>query len=332
MAAGFGEDGLGGGPGPVGGTVAPAGPGAEPGGTGGTADTATVEAGSTVTVAPVAEAVPTAEVTHTAAVPPAAEPDPRPPGRMRRWRQRFAAASLANRIAAAGLALALVPLLTPVVKAGYEAVLGGDPLTVIASPDNDPCHVGWFVAPSHEELRASLSANMTADGRRSLDRWVREGWVTHQSAVGSRISVYGNKGGSVQLRDFTITVKRRGAPLPWAVTTGAACGGDSIPLLYVDLDTLPVGVPVSYRYLQSSPQQAAARAKGMGEELTLPYELRKDSYFAMQLVGRTLAHYTEWQATLTWWDGERLHTTQLTDQGRPFRVSAGGSAASAPTP
>ncbi|WP_406054475.1 hypothetical protein OG462_03955 [Streptomyces sp. NBC_01077] len=288
------------------------------------------------------EAVSRARTTDDAATAPAVSPEtagdpppPRPPGRLRRLRERFNAASATDKIAVAGLVLALVPLLTPVAAAGYEAVFGDeDPVTLLAAAYNDPCLSEWIITPGHEELGKAFGS-VTSELPESLDRWELEGSITHHSTVKAMMSARGNTGRSVQLRDISITVTRRTAPLPGTLAPRIPCGDSFNVGLYVDLDTLPVGLPVSYRHLQSSPQQGAARAEAAklnGEDISLPYDLSDDSFFAMVLTGRSLAHYTEWHATLTWWDGDALHTTDITNGKGPFRVSATASGPPAGTP
>ncbi|MFJ7156153.1 hypothetical protein ACIQUQ_14550 [Streptomyces sp. NPDC101118] len=260
----------------------------------------------------------------TPAEPAATPATPAAPGRLRRAARRFGAASTTNKLTAVGLALALVPVLTPPVTAAYDSLFG-DELSVYARPENDACFSRWMIAPGHEDLsKAVLQASTSS---RLLDRWERERSITHFAEVGTQISVRGNSDRPVQLRDITITVLRRDAPLPGSPTPSLNCGGQFDPdVLVVDLDTLPVGRPVPVRHLQTSPQQRAAReaakSRNSGKEISLPVEITDRTYYNLFAAGRSQAHYTEWRATLTWWDGEEEHQTDIGDDGRPFRVSA----------
>lgn len=114
----------------------------------------------------------------------------------------------------------------------------------------------------------------------------------------------------------------------WTALTGPTVGvlvEQSPPdFIVVDLDTLPLGAEVPVTYLRQSDQQQAARdeADRLGEQITLPRTVDALDYQSFTLIGRTAGYDTEWQATITWWDGERVHTDVLDDDGQPFRVTA----------
>ncbi|RSS64131.1 hypothetical protein EF912_02460 [Streptomyces sp. WAC07061] len=203
---------------------------------------------------------------------------------------------------------------------------------MLTSAYNDPCLSDWIITPGHDELGKSMTS-ATSEMRALLDKAEAQGEITHHSTVKAMVTASSSTDRSVQLRDVTITVTRRTEPLPGTYMRRVPCGDSFDVGLYVDLDTLPVGLPVSYRYLQSSPQQAAARAeaaKTNAKDLSLPHTLSKDTYLSMVLTGRSLAHYTEWHATLTWWDGEAVRTTDIKNGTGPFRVSASASLAGTP--
>lgn len=280
-------------------------------------------------------------------------PEGRRPGRLRRLRDRFNANSVADRIAIAALALTLVSLLSPVLKSGAEKVAetvapdksptaqGQSPTVPDKSPVkleavayNDPCLSTWIVTPGHHpEFDQGVASGADEGLADRLTAWEREGSLTHHSEVKAVVNAFSNKDRSVQLRDISITVTARAAPLPGRLAPQIACGDSFNEGLYVDLDTLPVGLPVSYQHLQSSPQQAAARAEAAKHndgDISLPYTFSKESFLSLVITGRSLAHYTEWHATLTWWDGEEARTTEVSNGGRPFRVTASKPPAGAP--
>ncbi|MGW1836472.1 hypothetical protein [Streptomyces sp. NPDC002067] len=254
------------------------------------------------------------------APPPPATGRPSLPRRLLRW---FTALNTDRKIAVVGLALGIVPLATPLVSAGYDAAFGDPSLVLAAAQDDDTCSTAWRVAPGQEGLRSALP---NADPH-ALTRWERDRKITHLGTVASAISIRGNTGPSVQLRDLSVTVLRRTAPLPGTTQPTVDCGGGPGPEIFtVDLDTLPVNRPVSSRYLQNSPhQKGAARELGSRydrEPMRLPVTVSTSEVYDLLVVGRSQARYVEWKATLTWWDGEETHTTTLDNDGTPFRVTA----------
>ncbi|MFF9477982.1 hypothetical protein [Streptomyces sp. NPDC014733] len=254
-------------------------------------------------------------------------PAPAPPHRLRRLRRLrhwFTGLTTDRKIAVVGLVIAVVPLATPLVTAAYDAAFGDPALVLSAAQNDDTCSTAWRVAPGQEGLRTALP---NADGH-ALTRWEHDRKITHLGTTESSVSIRGNLGKAVQLRDLSITVLKRGAPLPGTTQPTVDCGGDGPPeLFYVDLDTLPVNHPVSASYLATSPHQAAAREAAARysrdrKPMRLPVTVSTSSVYDLKLVGRSQAHYVEWQATLTWWDGEETHTTTLDNDGQPFRVTA----------
>ncbi|MFH8568738.1 hypothetical protein [Streptomyces sp. NPDC017993] len=265
--------------------------------------------------------------------PPAQQPPPEPPAPepsapsqrpglpVRLWR-RFAALGTTNKIAAMGLVIAAVPVLTPVVTSGYDALFGEDAIVMYTEQSDETCSSFWMVAPGQESLRSSIKP---ADSR-ALTRWERESKITHVDTVRSSISIRGNIDQAVQIRDLSITVLRRGRPLPGSPTPTTECGAEQPPeAFYVDLDTLPLHRPVSGSYLMTSPHQREARKANPTygrKEMSLPRDIDTGSVYDLLLIGATQRHYCEWRATLTWWDGKKVHTTTIDNDGRPFRVTA----------
>ncbi|MEU6115913.1 hypothetical protein ABZ840_15480 [Streptomyces sp. NPDC047117] len=257
---------------------------------------------------------------------PAAQPEPTPPpaggGRFSRLRRRFAALGAANKIATVGLVIAAVPVLTPLVTAGYDALFGEEAVAMDVSQADDSCSARYVVPPDQERLRSSVPAAPV----RTLTRWEREKKITHLSEVEAAISIRGNLDKAVQIRDLTLTITRRAEPTAGRVAPHVVCGGNGIQEVFaVDLDTLPVGRPVSSGYLLTSPHQEAARQTEKQADrhgLRLPKSIGTSDVYDLLITGRTRSHYTEWRATLTWWDGETLHRTTIDNDGRPFRVTA----------
>ncbi|MFM9368213.1 hypothetical protein [Streptomyces sp. Da 82-17] len=242
---------------------------------------------------------------------------------VRAWRG-FQSLGAANKIGALGLLVAVVTLVTPWLTAAYSALFEDDALAVLAEQQNDVCSTRWLTTESHADLAQRVPE--ITDATRA--RWQREGKIVHRGQVNASISVRGNMNKAVQLRDVSITVTKRHQPGALAAAEEGECGGGSDrkqQVLVVDLDTLPVGQPVSGQYLLTSPHQKAARkaAAEFGRPLLdLPTDVTTSSVYDLVLTGRTQHYTTEWRATLTWWDGKETHTTTIDNEGRPFRVSA----------
>lgn len=250
--------------------------------------------------------------------------DPPQPGRAARLWQRYRALSLANKLTFFGLVVACVPLVTPWVSAAYGKLTGDDvPLRLDAGQADDPCNSRWIV----DRDRPDLLSKVGDMDDRALARWERDRRITHHRSVSGSVSMRGNAAAAVEIRDVSITVTRRTKPLAGKVSPPPGCGGPDLPeVLYVDLDTLPLNRAVPGSYLMSSPQQAQARedtrAYNGREPMRLPRSITMKQAYSLMLVGRTQRYYSEWKATVTWWDGEETHTSAIDNDGAPFRVSA----------
>ncbi|MBB5789241.1 hypothetical protein [Jiangella mangrovi] len=249
-------------------------------------------------------------------------PRPGPFARLRHWHRTL---SLSNRLALYALVLAAVGVVTPLAAAVLTGSRG--PATgLLVEQDDNGCTSVWTVPAESTELVDDIIANIDV---RQLSRWERDGLITHRETVKARVSIRGGET-PIQLRDLTITVLSRTDPVTGEQSKAQGCGGegdeDEPDFVVVDLDTLPVGTAVPVDYLQQSDQQTAARqlADDEGEQITLPRTVDAQDFYSFTLIGRSLAYDTEWQAEITWWDGEHLHTDLLDNDGAPFRVTAPG--------
>jgi hypothetical protein len=252
-------------------------------------------------------------------------PPPRPGAiaRLKHWHGRL---GLANRLALYGVVLTAAGVLTPLVAAVWTATTEPD-VGLLVEQDDNGCTSVWTVPAESTELVDDIIANIDV---RQLSRWERDGRITHRETVKSRVSIRGGES-PIELRDLTITVLSRTDPVTGEQSKAQGCGGNEDPadepdFVVVDLDTLPVGTDVPIGYLQDSDQQAAARqlADDEGEQITLPRTVDAQDFYSFTLIGRSMAYDTEWRAEITWWDGERVHTDVLDNDGRPFRVTAPG--------
>ncbi|TDD98076.1 hypothetical protein [Jiangella asiatica] len=251
-------------------------------------------------------------------------PPPPRPGRVERFRSWHRALGTGNRLAFYGLVATVVLGATPLLAAAWNAAFG-DRVAILAEQHNGSCFSVWTVTPEGAGL---LDRLVQADDRQ-FTRWERDGLLVHADRVWADVSLRGADE-AIEIRDISITVMDRRDPVAGTTFGPLSCGGedetDEPDYLVVDLDTLPLGREVPASYLQQSDQQAAAReeAERLGEGIQLPLVVRPDDFYSFTLVGRTMAHDTDWQATITWWDGQTVHTDVLDDDGAPLRVSAAG--------
>ncbi|MGW7431141.1 hypothetical protein ACWGIN_16480 [Streptomyces sp. NPDC054861] len=236
-------------------------------------------------------------------------------------RTRHARASLTDRLALYALVIGALTFLAPLAQSLYGKVFPEQTLVLLTDVERNPCEAGWILTPGNEFIKPKLWAS--SEGQ--FARWQKEGRIVHADAVVAGVTVRGAIAEAVAIRDISITVTGRGAPVRGVATQGGGCGAEDAPeYLVVDLDGLPLNQPVPVSYLQRSPQQKAAReaAALLGDPVTLPRQVTRDSIYAFFLTGRTARHDTSWVATITWWDGEKEHTQRIDDEGRPLRVSA----------
>ncbi|MEW1698148.1 hypothetical protein [Streptomyces sp. NPDC091278] len=226
----------------------------------------------------------------------------------------------ADRIALYGVVVAALAFLLPLAQSLYGKAFPERSLVLLTHVGKNPCEAGWILTPGNEHIKSVLWSS--DEGQ--FARWEKEGRIVHAGAVMAGVTLRGALEEAVAVRDISISVTGRSAPVRGTVTRGGGCGGEDDPeYLVVDLDGLPLNQQVPVSYLQRSPQQSGARkaAAEMGRPLTLPRQVTRTSIYSFFLTGRTAKYDTTWVATITWWDGEKEHTQRIDDQGRPLRVS-----------
>ncbi|MGP3952284.1 hypothetical protein [Streptomyces sp. 7N604] len=241
--------------------------------------------------------------------------------RLRRAGRRYRALSTANKLGLWSAVVAALAFAVPTAVSARQALFPADPATLLVEPNDHTCLNRWYVPETAAALRPSVSGASPEQ----LATWRREGRIAHAGALEAAVSVHGNAGSSVEIRDISVTVTRREKPAPGTVTGPPGCGaGPEEPAyLVVDLDTLPLNRPVPAAYLLHSPQQKEARQleKDMGQSLSLPHTVAAGDFYSLFLVGRTQRHDCRWRATITWWDGEKTHRRTVSDSGgRDLRV------------
>ena len=263
-------------------------------------------------------------MSHENDVPPPSPPPP-PPGLVARLRHRHRTLSLSNRLGFYALVLTAAGLAAQLLTAVWTATTGPG-VGLLVDQTDDTCSSVWAVPPGSEEL-----VDQIHDGteERQLARWEHDRRLVHRDMVRAEVSVRSGEL-PIEIRDVSITVLSRAAPVAGGQAGPGGCGGeqpeDEPDFIVVDLDTLPVGGEVPVTYLQQSDQQGAARAEvdDLGEQITLPRTVGAADFYSFTLIGRSAAYDIEWQATITWWDGEQVHTDVVDDDGKPFRVTAPG--------
>ncbi|MFJ8751944.1 hypothetical protein ACIREO_21825 [Streptomyces sp. NPDC102441] len=234
------------------------------------------------------------------------------------------ALSVANKIGFAGVVVALLALLVPLLTTLWGRWVEEPSVVFRAEPQKGFCQVDWSTLPGNAGLLPQLQDADT----RTLTRWERERRIVQRGTNRIMLSLRGNSGMAAQLRDITVTVVRRD-PIPAGSRSDPrtpGCGDGSLPpeAAGVNLDELAVGRPVSVIDILGKPTQqtAAKEALDWGTPVVLPRTLTSDAVYTLWFLGRTDRWDTSWKATLTWWDGKRTQTVQLDDHGSPFRVMA----------
>lgn len=252
---------------------------------------------------------------------PTPAPDPpspvtTPDNRLRRAGRSYRALSTSNKLALWAVVVAALAFAVPITASAWQTLFPDDTATLLVTPNDHNCMTRWYVPDTDAKLRSSVGGTATPE---QLTTWRREGRIAHAGGLEAAVSVHGNAGSSVEIRDISVTVTRRVKPAHGTVTGPPGCGaGPEEPAyLVVDLDTLPLNRPVPAAYLLRSPQQKAARQmeEDMGQSLSLPHTVAADDFYSLFLVGRTQRYDCQWRATITWWDGKKIHHRTVSDSG-----------------
>ncbi|MET9800421.1 hypothetical protein [Streptomyces sp. NPDC006368] len=229
--------------------------------------------------------------------------------------RRYRALSTTNKLSLWSAVVAGLAFAVPTAMSAGQALFPAEPATLLIEANNHSCLNRWYIP----QTDAALRRRVNEASAEQLATWLREGRMAHAGALEAAISVHGNAGASVEIRDISITVTRREKPAPGTVTGPPGCGAgpDEPAYLVVDLDTLPLNRPVPAAYLLRSPRQKAARQleEDMGRSLSLPHTVAAGDFYSLFLVGRTQRQDSRWRATITWWDGEKLHRHTVSDSG-----------------
>ncbi|MGA5868102.1 hypothetical protein [Streptomyces cinereoruber] len=240
---------------------------------------------------------------------------------LRAARARHARMNVADRIAFYGLLIGALTALVPLAQSLYDKAFPKNAVVLLVDVEKNPCMAGWILTPGNEHIKDVLWTSNEGQ----FARWEKENRIVHSGVVVAGVTARGAIGEAVAVRDISITVTGRGAPVRGTATKRGGCGAlDAPEYLVVDLDGLPLNHPVPISYLQNSPKQNEARkaAAEMGKPITLPRQVTRNGIYSFFLTGRTTRYDTSWIATITWWDGEEEHTQRIDDEGRPIRVSA----------
>lgn len=234
-----------------------------------------------------------------------------PDSRLQRVRRRYRGTSTTDKIALWALVVTAIGLASPAVVSAWQKVFPEDSATLLVEPNEQACLNRWYI-PSSD---ASISSQVDRATTDQLVQWAREGRAVHAGMLEAAVTVHGDAGSSVEVRDISVTVTHRGKAAPGTVTGPLGCGTgpDEPSYLAVDLDTLPLNQPVPAAYLLRSPQQKAARQLEAehGKSVSLPHTVDEGDFYSLFLIGRTERYDTRWKATITWWDGKDIHRRTL---------------------
>ncbi|MEU7332805.1 hypothetical protein [Streptomyces parvus] len=235
-------------------------------------------------------------------------------------RRRYRGTSTTDKIALWALVVTAIGLASPAVVSAWQKIFPEDSATLLVEPNEQACLNRWYIPGS-----APSSAQVARANSEQLAQWAREGRAVHAGILEAAVTVHGDAGSSVEVRDISVTVTRREKAAPGTVTGIPGCGSgpDEPSYLAVDLDTLPLNQPVPAAYLLRSPQQKAARQleADQGQSVSLPHTVEEGDFYSLFLIGRTERYDTRWKATITWWDGKDMHRRTVSGRdGKDLRV------------
>jgi hypothetical protein len=176
------------------------------------------------------------------------------------------------------------------------------PLTVVTQPFAwpDPCSPAYLVNRPPAQVPARPE-------EQDAPNWARRlGAVTADNQY-VEVTVQGTGPRTVVLRDLSVRVRSRGAPLQWNVyRMGEGCGGGvGTGYFELDLDRLhPVLV-------------------GRDGQHLLPLKVSESDPEVLYVAAHTDRHDVSWDLELDWSSGSRQGRLRIDDNGRPFRTSAG---------
>lgn len=239
-------------------------------------------------------------------------PTPEPaPARRRGWTRLKVAGAAAGAILGAASA-----------AVGVQTWLGEKlepPLTVtVDHRSNGPCFPGWVIPLPPEQIGPAPPVEEPGDPR---SRWAADlGAVDAQSTI-VNVTVQGTSAQAVILTGITIDVVSRRAPL--SGTHVAEPCGDAFWARYfdVELDADPpaIGPSLDRRV------EVALEGTEQPEPIDFPYTVDAGDPELFSLLARTGSCDCEWTATLHWQDRGSDGQTAITDDGKPFRVTATGN-------
>ncbi|MYW79056.1 hypothetical protein GTY38_13185, partial [Streptomyces sp. SID8369] len=130
-----------------------------------------------------------------------------------------------------------IGLASPAVVSAWQKIFPEDSATLLVEPNEQACLNRWYIPGS-----APSSAQVAQANSEQLAQWAREGRAVHAGILEAAVTVHGDAGSSVEVRDISVTVTRREKAAPGTVTGIPGCGSgpDEPSYLAVDLDTLPL--------------------------------------------------------------------------------------------
>ncbi len=161
-------------------------------------------------------------------------PRVQPDSRLQRVRRRYRGTSTTDKIALWALVVTAIGLASPAFVSAWQKIFPPDSATLLVEPNEQACLNRWYIPGS-----APSSAQVARANSEQLAQWAREGRAVHAGILEAAVTVHGDAGSSVEVRDISVTVTRREKAAPGTVTgiDGCGSGPDEPSYLAVDLDT-----------------------------------------------------------------------------------------------
>jgi hypothetical protein len=150
-----------------------------------------------------------------------------------------------------------------------------------------------------------------------VDEWAAANGGIPASGTYITVTLQGLNGRIVLVHDISVNIVSRTEPPHGAYPTfSGGCGGFVPYRFSLDLDTSPVSVT-------AQPGQSSAPSDDPGRPIDLPHKITGSDPEVWHLEAVTEKCTCEWTATLNWTaDDGKKGTTEINDQGHPFRVAA----------
>lgn len=113
--------------------------------------------------------------------------------------------------------VAALAFAVPAAISAGQAVFPDAPATLLVEPDDDNCMVRWYVPDTDTDgtQRTILTSTVAPE---QMSAWRRDGRVAAAGQLQAAVSMHGNAGSAVEIRDISIAVTQREELAPDKVT------------------------------------------------------------------------------------------------------------------